>query len=68
MFVAVTIGRLEIMKSPPTRLAVMFFVEPDGIGAAVSVFVSSLVGGMLLGMRTRCVFLSRVHIASPATN
>ena len=56
---AVTIGRLEIMKSPPTRLAVMLFVEPDGIGTAVSVFVSDLVVFMLLGIRTRCVSIRR---------
>ncbi|KAM5536994.1 hypothetical protein V8D89_009323 [Ganoderma adspersum] len=53
VFVAVTIGRLEIMKSPPTRLAAMFFVEPDGIGTAVSVFVSGLVVCVLLDVRTR---------------
>ena len=53
MFVSVTIGRLEIMKSPPTRLAVMFFVEPDGIGAAVSVFVSNVVAAVLLGLKIR---------------
>ncbi|KAM5536993.1 hypothetical protein V8D89_009322 [Ganoderma adspersum] len=53
LFMAVTIGRLEIMKSPPTRIAVMFFVEPDGIGTAVSVFVSDLVVCMLLQIRTR---------------
>ena len=53
VFVSVTIGRLEIMKSPPTRLAVMFFVEPDGIGAAVSVFVSNVVAAVLLGLKIR---------------
>ncbi len=53
MFAGVTIGRLEIMKSPPTRLAVMFFVEPDGMGTAAAVSVSSVVVGVLLhlGMR-----------------
>ena len=59
VFMAVTIGRLEIMKSPPTRLAVMFFVEPDGIGTAVSVFVSDLIMFMLLGIRPRCVSIRR---------
>ena len=52
-----TIGRLEIMKSPPTRLAVMFFLEPDGIGTGVSVFVSDLVVCILLGIRTRCALI-----------
>ena len=65
VFVAVTIGRLEIMKSPPTRLAVMFFVEPDGIGTAVSVFVSDLVVCMLLGIRTRCVSILQKRLSAP---
>ena len=65
---AVTIDRLEIMKSPPTHLAVMFFVEPDGIGAAGFVFVSGLVGGMLLDVRTRCVLtflVAHTHFSWP---
>ena len=62
---AVTIGRLEIMKSPSTRLAVMFFVEPDGIGTAVSVFVSDFVVFMLLGIRTRCVSILQKRLSAP---
>ncbi|PIL25610.1 hypothetical protein GSI_11359 [Ganoderma sinense ZZ0214-1] len=62
VFVGVTMGRLEIMKSPPTRLAVMFFLEPDGIGTAVSVFFSGLVVGVLLDMKTRTRrFFGKMH-------
>ncbi|PIL25618.1 hypothetical protein GSI_11367 [Ganoderma sinense ZZ0214-1] len=65
VLVGVTIGRLELMKSPPTRLAVMFFLEPDGIGSAVSMFVSGLVAGVLLDMKTRTRRSSGKIHASP---